>query len=141
MIPTTEPSTPADVTFFVVELPSSVGETVAATRGEVASRSAAFSLSVVVSVPFDAVRLIVDCTSSEISDSDMLPYAAARTVSFTLANVGGRAGAEVAQLYLRFPKEAGEPPLVLRRFEKVTLQPGASAAVTFKTLTALAIHA
>lgn len=47
------------------------------------------------------------------------------TVSFTVKNVGQVAGAEVAQLYLGFPKEAGEPPLQLKGFKKTkALEPG-----------------
>jgi len=55
----------------------------------------------------------------------------ASAVSFTLTNVGKVAGAEVAQLYLGFPKSAGEPPKVLRAFEKVMLQPGSSKIIKF----------
>jgi len=55
----------------------------------------------------------------------------AREVSFTLTNTGSSAGAEVPQLYLGFPKSAGEPPKVLRNFTKVMLQKGESETVTF----------
>ena len=55
---------------------------------------------------------------------------ATRTVSFTLANTGQRAGAEVAQLYLSFPPAAGEPPRVLRGFSKVQLDAGATREVS-----------
>lgn len=41
------------------------------------------------------------------------------TVSFEVSNSGTRAGAEVAQVYVSFPDEAGEPPLQLKGFEKV----------------------
>ena len=40
-------------------------------------------------------------------------------VNFNLKNNGGVAGAEVAQMYLGYPKSAGEPPKVLRGFNKV----------------------
>jgi beta-glucosidase len=50
-------------------------------------------------------------------------------VSFTLANTGARDGAEVSQLYLTFPDSAGEPPRVLRGFERTELAPGASNRV------------
>jgi len=53
------------------------------------------------------------------------------TVTFTLTNTGAVAGAEVAQLYLGFPKETAEPPKLLRGFDKVSLAAGANAAVTF----------
>lgn len=51
----------------------------------------------------------------------------------TVTNDGGVAGADVVQLYLRYPEEAGEPPLVLRGFAKTAvLAPGASARVSFE---------
>jgi len=52
-------------------------------------------------------------------------------VSVTVKNTGDRSGAEVPQLYIGFPSSAGEPPKVLRGFEKVMLEPGQSALVTF----------
>jgi len=50
------------------------------------------------------------------------------TITFTLTNTGAVAGAEVAQLYLGIPA-AGQPPKSLKGFQKVLLQPGASASV------------
>jgi hypothetical protein len=52
------------------------------------------------------------------------------TASFTLKNTGGRAGAEVAQLYVGMPKQTGEPPKQLRGYSKVVLSPGQSKDVT-----------
>ena len=52
-------------------------------------------------------------------------------VSVTVTNTGSVTGAEVAQLYLEFPAQAGEPPLQLKGFNKVILKPGASTTVTF----------
>ena len=57
-----------------------------------------------------------------------------RAVAFTLVNIGGHDGAEVAQLYVSFPAGAGEPPLVLRRFKRVALAHGQSARVVFTPL-------
>jgi beta-glucosidase len=57
------------------------------------------------------------------------------TVSVDIKNSGARDGAEVLQLYLGYPQQAGEPPQVLRDFKKVTLKIGQSATVTFTTLT------
>lgn len=53
------------------------------------------------------------------------------TVSVDIKNVGQRAGAEVAQLYLGFPTETSEPPRQLKGFQKVTLQPGEMRRVWF----------
>jgi beta-glucosidase len=53
-------------------------------------------------------------------------------VDFTLRNTGARAGTEVAQLYLGFPASAGEPPRVLRGFERVSLAAGESRTVTIE---------
>lgn len=50
-------------------------------------------------------------------------------VSFVLTNTGDRAGTETAEVYLGFPPDAGEPPHVLRGFERVTLDAGASTLV------------
>ena len=57
---------------------------------------------------------------------------AGRTVSFELKNSGAVAGAEVPQLYLKFPDSVGEPPKQLKGFSKVALSPGASTTVSFE---------
>ncbi|MCW2777698.1 MAG: glycosyl hydrolase [Frankiales bacterium] len=51
-------------------------------------------------------------------------------VSFDLTNTGGRAGAEVAQVYVAPPASAGEPPKALAGYEKVPLRPGETRRVT-----------
>ena len=51
-------------------------------------------------------------------------------ITFTLANTGKVTGSEVAQLYVGFPQEAGQPPRVLRGFERVYLAAGESKQVT-----------
>ena len=51
-------------------------------------------------------------------------------VSFRVANTGARAGAEVAQVYVRLPQAAGEPFKRLVGWQKVDLAPGESKAVT-----------
>src|ERR1700736_2671772 len=48
------------------------------------------------------------------------------TVTFTVKNVGTRAGAEIAQVYAALPAEAGEPPKRLVGWSKVKLQAGES---------------
>ena len=50
-------------------------------------------------------------------------------VSFTLANTGSRAGAEIAQIYAALPASAGEPPKRLVGWSKVRLNAGASETV------------
>jgi len=51
-------------------------------------------------------------------------------VTFTVANTGPRAGAEVAQVYVSLPAETGEPPNRLVAWDKVQLAPGESKAVS-----------
>jgi beta-glucosidase len=52
------------------------------------------------------------------------------TVRVTVTNTGRRRGAEVPQVYVSFPAEAGEPPKRLVAFEKVWLEPGQRKVVT-----------
>jgi beta-glucosidase len=51
------------------------------------------------------------------------------TVTFTVKNTGGRAGAEIAQVYVALPAEAEEPPKRLVGWSKVQLNPGESKQV------------
>ncbi|MFL6675193.1 MAG: glycoside hydrolase family 3 N-terminal domain-containing protein [Massilia sp.] len=54
------------------------------------------------------------------------------TLSFTLANTGKVAGAEVVQLYVRDPVASTVRPLKeLKGFQKITLQPGQQQRVSF----------
>jgi beta-glucosidase len=57
------------------------------------------------------------------------PYA--WRVTAQVRNSGKRAGAEVAQLYLSLPTAAGEPPRQLKGFQRIALEPGEEAPVTF----------
>jgi beta-glucosidase len=52
------------------------------------------------------------------------------TVSFTVQNTGGASGSEVPQLYLGFPAGAGQPPRILRGFERTQLNRGQSKTIT-----------
>jgi beta-glucosidase len=51
-------------------------------------------------------------------------------VNVVVKNTGKRAGSEVVQTYLGFPKSAGEPPKQLKAFQKVLLQPGEEKTVS-----------
>ncbi len=52
-------------------------------------------------------------------------------IGFDLTNTGSRTGAEVPQLYLGFPAAAGEPPKLLKGFQRISLAPGQTQHVTF----------
>ena len=53
-------------------------------------------------------------------------------VTVSVENVGSRAGAEIAQLYVVFPLSAGAAPLQLRGFVKTNIiQPGKKVSVEF----------
>ena len=52
------------------------------------------------------------------------------TVGFTVRNVSERAGTEVAEVYLRFPARAGEPPQRLIGWARERLAAGAARRVT-----------
>ena len=54
------------------------------------------------------------------------------TVSVKVTNTGRRAGSDVVQLYVGFPPSAGEPPKLLKGFQKVTLSAGQSQRVSFR---------
>lgn len=54
------------------------------------------------------------------------------TATVTVSNEGDRDGAEIPQAYIGFPESAGEPPKLLRGFEKVFLKKGKKAKVTFE---------
>jgi beta-glucosidase len=51
-------------------------------------------------------------------------------VAFNVVNTGSRAGAEVVQIYVAAPPDAGEPPRQLKGFAKVKLKPGETRHVT-----------
>ncbi|HVX43629.1 MAG TPA: glycoside hydrolase family 3 C-terminal domain-containing protein [Mycobacteriales bacterium] len=52
-------------------------------------------------------------------------------VTTTVTNTGDRTGTDVAQIYLGYPKAAGEPPKALKAFGRVTLKPGQHQDVHF----------
>jgi beta-glucosidase len=54
------------------------------------------------------------------------------TVTFSIKNIGKRAGAEIAQIYASLPAGTGEPPKRLVAFERVGLAPGETKSVSVK---------
>lgn len=52
-------------------------------------------------------------------------------ISFNLTDTGALAGTEVPQLYLGFPGAANEPPKLLKGFQRVSLAPQQTQAVSF----------
>ena len=53
------------------------------------------------------------------------------TIYASVCNTAGPAAAEVAQLYLGYPAAAGEPPKLLKGFQKVQVGPGSCEGVAF----------
>ena len=53
------------------------------------------------------------------------------TVTATITNTGSVAGADVAQMYTGDPAASQDPPEQLKGFQRVTLNPGQSATVSF----------
>jgi beta-glucosidase len=55
-------------------------------------------------------------------------------VSVEVANIGGRAGVAVPQLYLSLParRRLSQPPRQLKAFESVSLRPGQRARISFR---------
>jgi len=72
-------------------------------------------------------------TTFSFSDLSVSGFSSAgvATVTATVTNTGSRAGADVAQLYIGDPSSTGEPPWQLKDFQRVSLNAGASATVTF----------
>ncbi len=52
------------------------------------------------------------------------------TVRFVVKNTGSRAGAEIAEVYVALPADAGEPPKRLAGWSKVHLNPGESREIS-----------
>ncbi|KAG1181522.1 hypothetical protein G6F35_015879 [Rhizopus arrhizus] len=53
------------------------------------------------------------------------------TATVSVKNSGSVDGAEIVQAYLTFPDNAGEPPKLLRGFEKVFIKKGKCETVKF----------
>ncbi len=71
--------------------------------------------------------------SGPIRPADADADAAVANMSVVITNAGSTRGAEVVQLYLRFPPAAAQPPIVLRGFAKTPLlAPGAVHVARFE---------
>ncbi|MGA2851025.1 MAG: glycoside hydrolase family 3 C-terminal domain-containing protein, partial [Terracidiphilus sp.] len=64
--------------------------------------------------------------------TDAIPAGGTAAFDVTITNTGKRAGDEVAQLYLEFPKVPGAPLRALRAFKRVHLEAGAAQKVHFE---------
>jgi beta-glucosidase len=64
------------------------------------------------------------------SDLSVTPESDCVKVTFTVANTGTRAGAEIAEVYAALPASAAEPPKRLIGFTKVRLEPKEKKTVT-----------
>lgn len=53
-------------------------------------------------------------------------------ITFIIHNTGQQDGHEVPQLYVGFPQETGEPPKVLRRFDRYGVKAGKSRRIVFR---------
>ncbi|HWY71399.1 MAG TPA: glycoside hydrolase family 3 C-terminal domain-containing protein [Terriglobales bacterium] len=62
--------------------------------------------------------------------SDLSVDPNAKSVRFTVKNTGTRAGTEIAEVYARLPKDAGESFKRLVGWKRVTLAPGESQTIT-----------
>jgi len=69
-------------------------------------------------------------TSFRFSDLSVTRHGGRLMASVTVTNTGQRAGAEVAQLYVRSPASAHEPPRQLKAYTKVSIPAGQSRRVT-----------
>ncbi|MGH9587158.1 MAG: glycoside hydrolase family 3 N-terminal domain-containing protein, partial [Acidobacteriaceae bacterium] len=77
-------------------------------------------------------NVAVSRASLPLSEADQLSAKNLITVTATIKNTGNRAATEVVQLYIRNLGTSVEQPVRrLRRFERITLNPGESKQVTF----------
>jgi beta-glucosidase len=69
-------------------------------------------------------------TTFELADLHVERAGEGADVTFTVRNTGDRQGTAVPQVYVSFPRSAGEPPRQLKGFDHLTLAPGSSRRVT-----------
>jgi beta-glucosidase len=70
-------------------------------------------------------------TYSGLTVSGTVSATTTATITATISNTGAVDGAEVAQLYIGFPAAAGEPPKLLKGFQKVFVTAGYQTTVSF----------
>ncbi|CAO3667725.1 unnamed protein product [Rhizopus stolonifer] len=70
-------------------------------------------------------------TSFKYSNLKVSSNSTSVSASISIKNSGSLDGAEVVQAYLGFPESAGEPPKLLRGFEKVFIKKGKKETVKF----------
>jgi beta-glucosidase len=66
-----------------------------------------------------------------VKDASSPAYATVNEITFSITNNGKRDGAEVPQLYVKYPLAAREPPKQLRNFKKMNLKSGETVNITF----------
>lgn len=77
--------------------------------------------------PLPATLVLADAAPPPLNG---LPAAAALEVAVRVTNTGDVSAREVVQLYLEYPPDAAEPPLVLRAFARTPpIEPGEAASV------------
>jgi beta-glucosidase len=62
-------------------------------------------------------------TSFKLSGVSVRKTSSGVQVHLTISNQGARTGADVVQVYVRYPRSAGEPPEQLRAFDRVVVSP------------------
>ena len=62
-------------------------------------------------------------TSFKLSGASVRKTSSGVLVHLAISNQGARTGADVVQVYVRYPRSAGEPPEQLRAFERVLISP------------------
>ncbi len=72
----------------------------------------------------------LDYTTFKLSGASLTSNAGGAIIKLRVRNTGRRMGADVVQVYLKYPSTTGEAPEQLRAFGRVLLGPGASKVVT-----------
>jgi hypothetical protein len=73
----------------------------------------------------------LSCTTFSFSNLNVGAFNANGQATATITSTGSKAGADVAQLYVGDPAASQDPPEQLAGFQRVALNPGQAATVTF----------